>query len=63
MYGDENRTPVKIETLPEHLLKPQSLLKIKFNRHHGLDVRSLLRATINNLTGGSTRVVLLLLNN
>ena len=56
VYGDENRTPVKIETLPEHLLQATIAIEDKnFNRHHGLDVRSLLRATINNLTGGSTQ--------
>lgn len=56
VYGDENRTPIAIETLPEYLLQATVAIEDKkFHRHHGLDVQGLLRATINNLTGGNTQ--------
>lgn len=56
IYGDENRIPVKIDDLPEHLLQATIAIEDKnFYRHHGLDVRGLLRAALNNLTGGETQ--------
>ncbi|NMA29910.1 MAG: PBP1A family penicillin-binding protein [Candidatus Pacebacteria bacterium] len=56
VYGDENRTPIEIESLPEYLLQATIAIEDKnFHRHHGLDLRGLLRATINNLTGGNTQ--------
>jgi membrane peptidoglycan carboxypeptidase len=56
VYGNENRTPIDIKNLPEHLLQATIAIEDKnFHRHHGLDVRGLLRAAINNLTGGDTQ--------
>lgn len=56
VYGDENRLPIDIKTLPEHVLQATIAIEDKnFHRHHGLDIRGLIRATINNLTGGNTQ--------
>jgi len=56
VYGDENRTPVDIESLPDHLLQATIAIEDKnFYRHHGLDIRGLVRAAINNITGGNTQ--------
>lgn len=56
VYGDENRLPIDIETLPEHVLQATIAIEDKkFYRHHGLDLRGLIRATVNNLTGGNTQ--------
>jgi len=53
IYGNENRIPVEIEALPEHLLQATIAIEDKnFYRHHGLDLRGLTRAAINNLTSG-----------
>ena len=56
VYGDENRIPIDIKTLPEQVLQATVAIEDKnFYRHHGLDVSGLIRATINNLTGGNTQ--------
>ena len=56
VYGDENRLPIDIKTLPEHVLQATIAIEDKnFHRHHGLDIRGLIRATVNNLTGGNTQ--------
>ena len=60
IYGNENRIPVEIETLPNYLKQATIAIEDKnFYRHHGLDISGLLRAFINNLRsesvhGGST---------
>jgi 1A family penicillin-binding protein len=56
VYGDENRIPIDIENLPEHLIQATVAIEDKnFHRHHGLDIRGVLRAAVNNLTGGQTQ--------
>ena len=61
IYGNENRIPVTIESLPDYLLEATVAIEDKkFYRHHGLDLQGLLRASIKNigsegsLQGGST---------
>lgn len=56
VYSDENRIPIDIQQLPEHLLQATIAIEDQnFYRHHGLDIRGLMRAIFNNLTGGSTQ--------
>ena len=61
IYGNENRIPVTIESLPEYLLQATVAIEDKkFYRHHGLDIQGLIRASLKNigsdgsLQGGST---------
>lgn len=60
IYGQENRIPIKIADLPKHVLQATVAIEDKnFYRHHGLDVRGLVRAVWKNwrnetLQGGST---------
>ena len=61
IYGNENRIPVTIESLPEYLLQATiSIEDKKFYKHHGLDIQGLIRAGLKNiggdgsLQGGST---------
>lgn len=54
IYGQENRIPIQIGELPEHVLQATIAIEDKsFYRHHGLDLRGLLRAGFNNFTGGN----------
>jgi penicillin-binding protein 1C len=56
IYGNENRIPVKIVDLPKYVLQATIAIEDKkFYSHHGLDVRGLLRAGINNFSGGDTQ--------
>jgi 1A family penicillin-binding protein len=56
VYSDENRIPIDIEQMPEHLLQATIAIEDQnFYHHHGLDIRGLIRAVFNNLTGGSTQ--------
>ena len=56
VYGDENRIPVDIKSLPEYLLQATVAIEDQnFHHHHGLDLRGLVRASINNLVGGNTQ--------
>ncbi len=54
IYGNENRIPVKINDLPEYVLKATVAIEDKnFYSHHGLDLTGLLRAGLNNFRGGN----------
>lgn len=61
IYGNENRIPINIEDLPEHVLQATVAIEDKkFYSHHGLDLTGLIRASLKNfssegnLQGGST---------
>ncbi len=55
IFGDENRVPVKIDQLPPHVLQATIAIEDKnFYRHHGFDLRGIIRATRNNLLKEST---------
>lgn len=52
IFADENRIPIDLETLPPHVLQATVAIEDKnFYRHHGFDVRGILRAVYNNFTG------------
>ena len=54
IYGNENRIPVQIDQLPEHLLQATVAIEDKkFYSHHGLDITGLIRASFNNFSSGS----------
>lgn len=53
IFGDENRIPVKIETLPPHILQATIAIEDKnFYRHFGFDLEGIIRAAKTNLEGG-----------
>ncbi len=61
IYGDINRIPINISDLPEHVLQATIAIEDKnYYRHHGVDLRGIIRAFLNNLEedsiqqGGST---------
>ncbi len=60
IYADQNRTPVKISDLPDHVKEATLAIEDKnFYRHHGFDTGGILRAlwkttTGQRLEGGST---------
>ncbi|MEA3355303.1 MAG: transglycosylase domain-containing protein [Patescibacteria group bacterium] len=60
IYADQNRTPIKIQDLPDHALKATIAIEDKnFYKHHGFDLKGISRALINTifnkkLQGGST---------
>jgi len=60
IYADYNRTPIKLETLPEHIKQATIAIEDKnFYKHHGIAWEGITRAFINivfkkNLQGGST---------
>lgn len=52
IYDDQNRTPVKLDELPQHLKDATISIEDKnFYRHHGFDTGGLLRAGYKTLTG------------
>lgn len=52
VYGEQNRTPVKITDLPDHVKQATISIEDKnFYKHFGLDFTGILRATIRTLTG------------
>src|SRR5438270_5728618 len=56
LHAEENRVPVKLSDVPEHVTK--AVLDIEDNRfyeHGGVDVRSLGRALSANVSAGSVR--------
>lgn len=56
IYGQENRIPIKISDLPVHVLHATTAIEDKnFYSHHGLDLRGLLRAGINNFREGTSQ--------
>ena len=60
IYAEKNRTPVKLNGLPEHVKWATLAAEDKnFYRHHGFDIKGIIRATFNtlfkrSLQGGST---------
>ncbi len=60
IYADENRIPIRLEDLPDHVIQATIAIEDKnFYRHAGIDLRGVLRAAWNNLfkqtrEGGST---------
>jgi len=60
IYSEQNRVPVKLEELPQHLIDATLAIEDKnFYRHHGFDLKGISRAFFNiifhrKLQGGST---------
>jgi len=60
IYGEENRIPIKLETLPPHVYQASIAIEDKnFLKHHGFDIEGIARAIKANiegdrLEGGST---------
>jgi penicillin-binding protein 1C len=53
IFADENRTPVKIDSLPEHVYYASIAIEDKnFYKHFGFDVFGIIRAIKTNITGG-----------
>ncbi len=54
IYGQENRIPIKIGDLPDHVLQATVAIEDKkFYSHHGLDLSGLIRASLKNFRGGN----------
>lgn len=52
IYDDQNRTPIKLDDLPDYLKEATIAIEDKnFYRHHGFDTGGLLRAAWKTLTG------------
>ncbi len=52
IYDDQNRTPVKLDDLPQYLKEATISIEDKnFYTHHGFDTGGLLRAAYKTLTG------------
>lgn len=52
IYDDQNRTPIQLNDLPQHLKEATLAIEDKnFYRHHGFDTGGLLRAAYKTLTG------------
>ncbi|MFH2061627.1 MAG: transglycosylase domain-containing protein, partial [Candidatus Beckwithbacteria bacterium] len=60
IYADQNRTPINIQDLPDHVLKATIAIEDQnFYKHHGFDFKGISRALLNTLfnkklQGGST---------
>jgi len=55
IFGDENRTPIKIDDLPPYVLQATIAIEDKnFYNHFGFDIRGIARAVFTNLQGNST---------
>lgn len=53
IFADENRTPIKLESLPPYMAQATIAIEDKnFYRHFGLDFIGIARALINNARGG-----------
>ncbi len=53
-YGEERRAFVDIKNVPEHMKSAVIAIEDRrFYKHGGIDTRGILRAAINNVTGGS----------
>ncbi len=53
LFIEQNRTPIPLSTLPEHV--PQAFIAVedkRFYRHHGFDYRRLITANLRNLVSG-----------
>lgn len=54
IYADENRIPINIENLPEHVIQTTIAIEDRrFYRHLGIDIQGVIRALRNNLFSGS----------
>ncbi len=52
IYDDQNRTPIKIDTLPKYITEATISIEDKnFYSHHGFDTGGILRATFKTVTG------------
>ncbi len=52
IYDDENRTPVKLDTLPDYVKEATISIEDKnFPRHHGFDTGGIIRALYKTITG------------
>lgn len=60
IYGEKNRIPVKLDQIPDYLIKATIAIEDQnFYKHHGFDIKGITRATFNTifkhkLQGGST---------
>ena len=53
-YGEERRAFVDIKNVPEYMKKAVIAIEDRrFYEHNGIDTRGILRAAVNNVTGGS----------
>ncbi len=53
IFGEENRIPIKLDTLPPYVAQATISIEDKnFYRHLGFDIEGIARATISNLEGG-----------
>lgn len=53
-YGEERRAFVDIKNVPEHMKNAVIAIEDRrFYQHNGIDTRGILRAAVNNVTGGS----------
>jgi len=52
IFGDENRTPIKVADLPDHVKQAAIAIEDKnFYSHFGFDIMGIIRASIATLTG------------
>ena len=52
IYTDQNRTPIKLESLPDHVKNSTISIEDKnFYTHHGLDLFGIARAFVKTITG------------
>lgn len=52
IFDDQNRTPVEIESLPQHVIQATISVEDKnFFKHHGFDTQGILRAAWRTITG------------
>lgn len=52
IFDDQNRTPIEIKSLPEHLIQATIAVEDKnFFRHHGFDTQGIIRAAWRTITG------------
>ncbi len=53
IFADENRTPVKLDSLPKHVYQASISIEDKnFYKHFGFDITGIARAIKSNLSGG-----------
>ncbi len=53
VYGDENRNPIELSTLPEHVYQAAIAIEDKnFYKHYGFDITGIARALKTNIEGG-----------
>jgi penicillin-binding protein 1A len=56
LHGIENRTVVPLKKIPDDLINAVvSIEDERFWKHHGVDVRAILRALVSNVTSGSVQ--------